>query len=230
MPIAVATLLLLMIGSCGGSKSDERKSPYRVGDPIVDTLNRGKVLPPFAGNYSVAFNDSAYLHQQAADKLGIPPMQTAADTSAYVSDERLIKLPQVTPIFRVEELTHSIPYVVPEMARLLVIISKDFQDSLRNKGLPPYRLLVTSVTRTTESVASLRKTNKNAIEGSVHCYGTTIDITWKRYEKLFGNNTAEVPANRLKHVLGEVLHNLKHRELCYVKHEKRQACFHITTR
>lgn len=50
--------------------------------------------------------------------------------------------------YEVEELTHSIPYLVPEAANLLEDIGKNFQDSLKNLNASIYKIKVTSVTRT----------------------------------------------------------------------------------
>ena len=41
--------------------------------------------------------------------------------------------------YEVEELTHSIPYLVPEAANLLEDIGKNFQDSLKNLNASIYK-------------------------------------------------------------------------------------------
>ena len=35
---------------------------------------------------------------------------------------------------------------------------------------------------------------------------------------------------KLKMVLSEVLYDLRQREMCYIKYEKKQGCFHLTVR
>ena len=52
--------------------------------------------------------------------------------------------------YTVEELTHSVPYVIPQAAKLIDDIGINFLDSLTNKGLNPYRIIITSVTRSQE--------------------------------------------------------------------------------
>ena len=64
--------------------------------------------------------------------------------------------------YEVEELTHSIPYLVPEAANLLEDIGKNFQDSLKNLNASIYKIKVTSVTRTVADVKKLRKRNTNS--------------------------------------------------------------------
>ena len=105
----------------------------------------------------------------------------------------------------------------------------NFKDSLRNKHLPEYRMVVTSVLRTDADVKSLSKRNVNASERSVHCYGTTFDISYKRFVKV-DKNSADARDVDLIAVLAEVLRDLKKNGKCYVKYEVKQACFHITAR
>ena len=133
----------------------------------------------------------------------------------------------------IDSLTHSIPFLIPGAAKLLDTIGSNFNDSLEAKGLNPNRIIVTSVLRTQHDVKRLRRTNGNASENSTHMHGTTFDISWKRFlktDKVNGHPTEAVSADTLKMVLSEVLRDLKKSGECYVKHERNQGCFHITTR
>jgi hypothetical protein len=79
----------------------------------------------------------------------------------------------------------------------------------------------------------LRRRNSNASENSAHCYGTTFDVSWKRFQKVEdedGRPLQDVSSDTLKLVLSEVLRDLKKAEKCYIKYELKQGCFHITTR
>lgn len=228
---SVTTLIIFSCSSEKKNKDSHKKPPFKFGEVIVDTLNRGKKLPRSIGDYNHEFNDLVDLHLQAAIAKGVEPMNLRADTNKYVKDNELIRLPAQIELFRVDDLKHSIPYLVPQAARLLVIIAKDFRDSLTRKDLPLYRIVITSVTRTAEDLDVLVKRNGNAIQGSAHSYGTTFDISWKRFDKRPSHDsTQDVSVDRLKFILGQTLFNLKNRELCYVKHERKQACFHITVR
>ena len=104
---------------------------------------------------------------------------------------------------------------------------------LAAKGLNPNKITVTSVLRTKDDVKRLRRRNGNASENSAHCYGTTFDVSWKRFQKVEdedGRPLQDVSSDTLKLVLSEVLRDLKKAEKCYIKYELRQGCFHITTR
>jgi hypothetical protein len=181
-------------------------------------------------NANRLFRDDNDTHLSAAVKIGIKPL-SSRDGIKNASRE----LQPVGGAMRfgesyvVDKLTHSSPFLVPEAAQLLQDIGTAFHDSLRNKHLSPYSIVVTSVLRTDADVKKLSKRNVNASERSVHCYGTTFDISYKRFVKLH-DNTPDARDVDLIAVLGEVLRDLKKAGRCYVKHEVKQACFHITAR
>ena len=128
------------------------------------------------------------------------------------------------PYYDVRKLKNSVPYLVPRAAVLLQDIACNFLDSLQVKGIPMSKLIVSSVLRTKEDVATLRRHNGNATENSCHLYGTTFDIAYNHYTPV----TRPVRDDTLKWVLSEVLNDLRKQGRCYVKHENRQGCFHVT--
>lgn len=176
-------------------------------------------------NYTKEFNDLNDTHIAVAEKIGVKPIQSRED--AANASRTLVEISS-SDAYMVDDLTHSIPFLIPEGAELLRKIGENFQDSLLMKHMSPHKVIVTSVLRTKDDVKKLRKRNTNSSENSVHCYGTTIDITYKRF--LSENGEVIDSHGKLKQVLGEVLRDLKKEGCCYVKHEKKQACFHITVR
>ena len=128
----------------------------------------------------------------------------------------------------VDELTHSVPWLVPKAATLLDDIGRAFQDSLYRRGYNRHhRIIVTSVTRTRDDVKRLSRHNVNATENSCHCYGTTIDITYNRYDKPDERTASD---DKLRSLLMQAVYDLKQKGRCYVKYERKQACLHITVR
>ncbi len=181
-------------------------------------------------NFGRAFNDRNDKQLDIAHAIGIAPLGKRADAEKLADSLRLVA---TCEHYSVDSLTYSIPYLIPGGAMLLDCIGSNFLDSLRSKGLNPYKVIVTSVLRTAEDVRRLRRRNFNAVKASAHSYGTTFDISWKRFEKVEdedGRPLEDVRADTLKLVLAEVLRDLKNEGKCYVKYETRQACFHITTR
>lgn len=181
-------------------------------------------------NFGRTFGDRNDRQLAVAQAIGIPPI--ASREVAEKLTDRLVLIDD-NEHYSVDSLTHSIPYLIPGAAALLDTIGQNFLDSLACKGLNPNKIIVTSVLRTQGDVKRLRRRNTNASANSTHAYGTTFDISWKRFEKVEdsdGRPLQDVRADTLKLVLAEVLRDLKKADRCYVKYEIRQACFHITTR
>ena len=181
-------------------------------------------------SYKRSFGDLNDVQLATAKKIGIRPIGSREE--AVELGARLI---HIVPCERydVDSLTPSIPYLIPQASALLDTIGVNFLDSLENKGLNPNKVIVTSVTRTKEDVKRLRRTNGNASLNSCHFYGTTFDLSWKRFAKVEdpdGRPMQDVNADTLKLVLSEVLRDLRKADRCYVKYELKQGCFHITAR
>ncbi len=206
--------LLLALGSCG-EKSMKMNDPHNIKGVI---------------SYNREFNDLNDTQLKVAQAIGIPII---ADREAAEKMKKQLKEIADCENYVIDSLTHSIPFLIPGAAKLLDTIGSNFNDSLEAKGLNPNRIIVTSVLRTQHDVKRLRRTNGNASENSTHMHGTTFDISWKRFlktDKVNGHPTEAVSADTLKMVLSEVLRDLKKSGECYVKHERNQGCFHITTR
>lgn len=176
------------------------------------------------------FNDQNPKHLKVARAIGVPPVASQEEAGEMTDRLHLIA---DNERYAIDSLTHSIPYLIPGAAQLLDTIGANFLDSLQAKGLNPNKVVVTSVLRTVKDVKKLRRRNVNASANSAHCYGTTFDVSWKRFEKVEdpdGRPMQDVGADTLKLVLAEVLRDLQKAQRCYVKYEVRQGCFHITTR
>ncbi len=184
-------------------------------------------------SWEECFPDINDVQLAAAQANGITPAQSREELQQMVEGHKLVNICH-SPYYRVDNLSHSVPYLVPKAQHLLNTICLNFVDSLQSKGLPLHLPIVTSVLRTAEDVSKLRRGNGNATENSCHCYGTTVDITYNRFVPLVGYHDSKIPLLRwdlpMKQVLAEVLRDLREQGLCYVKHERKQACFHLTVR
>ena len=180
-------LLIFLTCGCGGKKKQGEFRYFR--------------------NYQRTFNDLNDKHLKAARQWGIQPV-----TSDELLEEQMGKLDKIGSCryYQVDELTHSIPYLVPRAEKLLKTIGRNFQDSLSSKGLSSRKIIVTSV---------------NASANSAHVYGTTFDVAYARYKGAEKEET-----DKLKSVLAEVLQDLRKQKKCYVRYEFKQGCFHITVR
>ena len=219
IPLFLFASILL---SCSGNNDE-----YVVQPTINAKFNPNKII---YWNCSREFNDMNDTHLKAAKKIGVTPLASNEDILSASKKLYMIGGPlRFGEPYVVDKLSHSSPFLVKEAVDLLHDIGQAFQDSLKNKHLPPYSVLVSSVLRTDKDVKNLSKRNINVSQRSVHCYGTTIDISYKRFVK-HDDEGEDAKQVHLKAVLAEVLRDLKKQGRCYVKHEVKQACFHITAR
>lgn len=181
-------------------------------------------------SYAEAFPDTNALQLTAAQKWGVTPVANRADAEAR---KRELVYIGASPYYDVARLYSSIPYLVPRAAVLLNDIGRAFFDSLYVKGVPLHKIVVTSVLRSQEDVVKLRRHNGNATENSCHLYGTTFDISYTHYKTVEdpeGPHRREVQNDTLLWVLSEVMRDMRKQQRCYVKYERKQACFHATVR
>lgn len=175
-------------------------------------------------SYAQAFPDLQDVQYQAALKWGVKPVGSRQE--AEMRKDELVFI-GTNPYYTIDpHMNYSIPYLVPRASDLLQKIARNFLDSLAMKNIPLHTLLVTSVLRTEEDVRRLRRSNANASETSCHRFATTFDISYNRYNPI----TTTTSNDTLKWVLSEVLRDLRMQNYCYVKHEVKQGCFHITVR
>lgn len=101
------SILVVGLSGCGGKKS---KGPFQ-----------------YFRNYQRTFNDLNNKHLKAARQWGIEPIVTDRDF-----DRQKGKLAEIGSCrdYVVDELTHSIPYLVPRAEDLLETIGRNFRDSL----------------------------------------------------------------------------------------------------
>ena len=221
--LVLPTAGLIFAFSACGTKSD---SGHQTPDtPIEDTMVS---YPGRTFSYKDKFRDLQSKQEQAARAIGLStPPQNRQQAAKMRSQLALIK---TNENYIVDSLTHSIPYLVPAAAAELERIGEGFADILQRNGLPHYRFYVTSVLRTKDDVKLLQKSgNINATDRSCHCYGTTFDLAYYRFDKV--TRTREyMHQDNLKLVLGQVLLNEQRAGRIYVKYEHKQACFHITVR
>ena len=218
MIIAVLSAGLLSSCSHSGTASSEQET-------TENTLVR---YPGRTFSYKEKFNDLQLRQHEVASRIGLPnPPKDRADAASMRS--RLVEI-KTCDNYVVDELTHSVPYLIPSAKRELDSIGAQWADILARNGLPHYRFYVTSVLRTQEDIRQLQRSgNINSVTQSCHCYGTTFDLAYMRYDKVT-RTRAYMHEDNLKLVLGQALLNEQRKGRIYVKYEWKQSCFHITVR
>lgn len=176
------------------------------------------------GTFGKVFNDSNHQHLKYARVEGIVPITSLG--TAWTNSKGVRKVESDSNLY-IDSLTHSYAYLMPHAAELLSEIGQRFHDSLDARGGGDYRLKVTSLLRTNATVGRLRRVNRNATSESAHTYATTFDIS---YSKFICDDPAATRRTfeDLKNLLAEIVFDLRAEGKCLVKHERKQACFHIT--
>lgn len=242
----ISAVILAAFASCGDPQPIDEVRPARGAEAVLAILDepdsvvsiydiRMDSMPDdgcikmkingIGGTLGRVFRDSNHVHYPVAVANGIAPVAT-------VDDLRTLRRPLVRIAscreYYVDNLAHSYPYLVPEAADLLSEIGARFNDSLEARGGGSYRIKVTSVLRTPATVKRLRRVNRNATDSSAHQFATTFDISYAKFicDSITTNRTQE----DLKNLLAEVLFAIRGEGKCYIKHERRQGCFHITVR
>lgn len=183
-------------------------------------------------------------HVAAAQRNGVGPVRDSVHVRALVRSGRLVRLADSTHWWVVRELDHSLPYVTPGTERTLEEIGRRFHARLHERGLPPLRFDITSLLRTSQQQAQLRRRNPNAADAtSSHEFGTTVDIAYlsflapaaveysprQRAHAITAlDSLATQYANHLEGELGAVLQEMLREGIVIPLRERGQPVFHIT--
>lgn len=171
---------------------------------------------------SYVFNDRVDKHREVTrnSSLKTPP-KNLNHIRQYVADSQLAPLFN-SNTYMLAKMNYSYPYLTLKSVDFVNQLANAYREACRKKGVAFRPFIITSALRTYESVARLTRVNGNAIKESAHLYGTTFDISWRR----FGGTQA--PSQQNLNILISVLRDLRDAGACYVKYERQQACFHIT--
>ena len=177
-------------------------------------------------NYHLKLKDRQGNYIKSAIRNGISKCDNEND---LLKNSELIKI-ENSKFFIIDNLTHSYPYLTEDGSNLLNKVGKLFNLKISNSDLKDTKFIVTSLTRTTESINRLQKSgNKNSNKQSAHLFGECFDITYKRFSNRYVK-LKPCHLNYLKEVLAGVLYDLKKDKKCWAITEKRQPCFHVVSR
>src|SRR5690554_4374007 len=159
-------------------------------------------------------------HLNAAKSHGIKSLKDKKALDKYVSQGKLVKVKQRRYGYRLDNFTHSHPYLVPKANRVLAEIARAF---VKKTGQNFF--VVTSLTRTEADQNRLRKVNVNASSNdSSHCFGAAIDISYVRFNHKRQVNQA------LDKQLEQVLKDFQKAGKIYFVKERVNRCYHIIVR
>lgn len=153
-----------------------------------------------------------------ADFLAVKDSLLASGTLVYVND---------TTGYRKKSAKYSYPYLTPEAYKVLNEISERFQQKLKERRQPAYKLYLTSCLRTEESQKRLRKGNRNATKDTTsHLYGASFDISYWEFIRV--SNGRAYSYKHIQNILSKTVGEMRNEKKLLVIKESGQFCFHIT--
>jgi hypothetical protein len=208
-------------------------------------------LPGLIGSIRAAMR--SYLnddHVAAAQRAGAGPVRDSAHVAQLLGSGRLVELSDSTEWWVLRELDQSLPYVTPRTHEVLEEIGRRFHARLDQRGLPAFRLDVTSVLRTGAQQEALRRRNRNAsLTTSSHEFGATFDVAYLSFAapyvvadpavgrldaRLRAYATVQLDtlgtryAPHLEGELGAVLQEMQRDGVLMTLRERSQPVYHIT--
>jgi hypothetical protein len=179
-------------------------------------------------DFSRKLNDRIVDYSAEAKRKGINPCKSDRELRKKISDGELVRVRSGRK-YLIDRMTFSYPAVTGDSRILLDEISRRFREKASQKGLNGSRFYITSMTRKTESLKSLRRYNTNSSANSPHLHGNAFDISYKRFSvrKMFLTNCDK---KFLKEALAEVIWQLRSENRCWATYERMQNCFHVVAR
>lgn len=248
---ALAALLILTLAAAVIAHQHTVQRTHALADSLYQATRAHLAgVPPLGdparGRLRTFLNEA---HLDQGRDAGISPQPARAQLDSLLAAGALV--PIATNAFMVvEPMRHSVPAVTPRTAAFLDRLGRRFHAALAAQGLPPFRFIVTSATRTLEDQARLQGRNVNAASESSHYFGTTVDLSYSRFappartvvapragihDALLRRRLAEdyarlarAEAEALKGLLGRTLLALQQEREVLVIYERRQTVFHLT--
>lgn len=203
---------------------------------IIRKERKGDLFPYFSTRcldyrqkaFSRKLNDRIVDYIEASKLKGIKVCKDEKELKQRVSAGKLVKVRSGSR-YNIEKMSYSYPYATKQTKALLDEIGRRFSEKTSDKGLQKAKFNVTSMTRLSETVKSLRKSNMNASVNSPHMFGNAFDISYKRFDvrKFRLTNCDDT---FLKEALAEVIWQLRAEKRCWATYERGQSCFHVVAR
>lgn len=178
--------------------------------------------------YSNRLNDKLVDYYSSSSISGIPACKNEKRLKEKLLNGDLIIISQGEN-YKIDKMLYSYPYLTQDAKILLEEIGSRFSEKISKTRLKNSKFIVTSMTRTMDTVEELRKTNSNASHNSPHLNGNAFDISYVR----FVSNRLRITVQDkkyLKEVLAETIWELKKERKCWATCERHQNCFHIVVR
>jgi hypothetical protein len=179
-------------------------------------------------DFSSKLNDKIVDYSVEAKLKGIKVCKDENELKRRISEGKLV-IVKSGKEYIIGKMTFSYPFITQDSKILLDEIARRFREKSSQKGLIGARFFITSMTRKTDNVKTLRRYNSNASENSPHLYGNAFDISYKRF-KVRKWVLTNCDKKFLKESLAEVIWELMEENKCWATYEKVQNCYHVVSR
>lgn len=160
------------------------------------------------------------MHLNAAKSHNVEIIKNKKQLNKLSDQGKLVKVKQRGYGYRIDNLTHSHPYLVPKGRTILNEMAREFVSKTGQNFF-----VVTSMTRTAADQDRLRNVNSNASSNdSSHSFGSAIDISYVRFNNVKG------PNQKLEQNLEDILKQFEKAGKIYFVKERNMKCFHIIFR
>ncbi len=178
--------------------------------------------------FSRKLSDRLVDYSSRAKSKGIEICNNESDLVKRLSTRKLVRV-RSNRLYEIEEMSHSYPLLTRESRKLLREIGRKFRKRMNDEGLKGSKFIITSMTRTTEKIKKLGKSNNNASENSPHLYGNAFDISYARF-MIRKYKVRECDEWFMKEALAEVIYQMRKDGKCWATYERNQGCFHVVSR
>ena len=179
-------------------------------------------------SYANEMNDNVMLYLEESYLKGTQQFLKRKNDIYKLVERGELELIEENEFYILDTMWYSYPYLIPPAKDFLDELGYRFQRKLENTGLECTQFVLTSMLRTTSSVARLRKWNRNSIRNSAHLHGTTFDVSYRSFKNAITLTTAE--DLYLGDVLAKTLWELRNEKKCWATYEIWQTCFHVVVR
>ncbi|MFN8239274.1 MAG: DUF5715 family protein [Bacteroidales bacterium] len=178
--------------------------------------------------YSRKLTDKIPDYSAYARRNGIVPCKNEEEINSRLRDGALVRVNDGKG-YSIEKLSHSYPCLTRDSRELLELIARRFRDKTEKAGLSGAEMIITSMTRTTDKVKSLRRNNSNASANSPHLTGNAFDISYLRF-RCRKMNVTTCDKQYMKEALAQVIWELRKEKKCWATYERAQSCYHVVAR
>jgi hypothetical protein len=221
--IIIGLCIVIIILYTGFPQVRENLSEY-----FFTKIIRVRCIDYKQGAFSRKLNNKIPEYIESSALKGIKKCKDEEEIMERVSEGKLVKIKN-TNGFIVENMSYSYPFLTNYGQELLSEINKRFREKISDTRLKGSRFTITSLTRTTDKLMSLREINSNTSLKSPHLYGNAFDISYIRFRTRILFMTY-CDKKYLKEALAEVIWQLRKENKCWATYEVKQNCFHVVAR